>query len=149
MYLIDVNVLVYTANADAEQHEAAAAWLDRALNGPDHSVGIPWANLIAYLRITTSSHVFKTPADPADSWHVIKYWLSLPSVWVPHAGSSFLDCMEEVVDTVAPSGKLVTDAYLAALAKEHALTMISADQGFRRFSDAGLIRWTDPLATEG
>lgn len=35
MILVDANLLVYAANLDAPEHDAAHAWLDDCLNGPD------------------------------------------------------------------------------------------------------------------
>jgi predicted nucleic acid-binding protein len=46
------------------------------------------------------------------------------------------------VERVRPSGNLVPDTHLAALAIEHGLTLMTTDRGFARFPG---LRWENPL----
>jgi predicted nucleic acid-binding protein len=55
--LIDANILIYACNEDSVQHGQARTWLDEQLNGPTR-VGLPWASLLAFLRLTTNRRVF-------------------------------------------------------------------------------------------
>lgn len=48
-----------------------------------------------------------------------------------------------LVAEVRPTGSLVSDAHLAALAIEHGLTLCSTDADFARFPH---LRWENPLA---
>jgi hypothetical protein len=47
----------------------------------------------------------------------------------------------EVVQACQPTGNLVPDAHLAALAREHGLTVISTDTDFAKFAD---VAWINP-----
>ena len=59
MILPDVNLLVYAYNGASQQHLAARQWLETAMSD-DEPVGLPWAVLHAFLRLTTSSRVWRT-----------------------------------------------------------------------------------------
>ena len=50
MILIDANILIYATNAESDQRAASRDWLDRKLSGAA-PVGLPWASLLAFLRI--------------------------------------------------------------------------------------------------
>ena len=63
-------------------------------------------------------------------------------MWVPPATEATARVYADLVRTAAPTGNLVTDAQLAALAIEHGLTVVSADTDFARFPQ---VRWTNPL----
>jgi predicted nucleic acid-binding protein len=49
----------------------------------------------------------------------------------------------EQIRTAGVAGPLVSDAYIAALAIEHACELITTDADFARFPD---LRWRHPLA---
>lgn len=141
MILIDANLLLYATIADFEQHEASRHWLDERLNAPVR-VGLPWATLIAFLRISTNHRIFPNPLPMREAWRRVSIWLDLPHVWQPEPGERHRDLLADLLPGVAASSRLVADAHLAALAIEHGLTLCSTDGDFARF--AGL-RWENPL----
>ena len=141
MILVDANLLIYATAETLPQHEQARAWLDTRLNDPA-PVGLPWASLLAFLRVTTNPRVFERAAPMADAWRQVENWLGCESVWVPHPTEQHRDILGKMLVAPGVQANLVPDAHLAALAIEHGLILCSTDGDFARF--AGL-RWENPL----
>lgn len=142
MYLVDANILIYATDPGAPKHSAAKQWLSTALGGPPQSVGLPWSNLLAYLRIVTNPRVYSPPAPISDAWQRVTTFLDAPAAWAPVPGPRHQQVLERIVADVQPVGNLVSDAHLAALAVEHGLTVVSADSDFAKFT---AVRWLNPL----
>ena len=139
--LLDANVLLYANDAQSPHHERSKRWVEQALRGA-RRVGIPWQTIGAFTRISTHPRIFAEPLSAAEAWTVVEDWLASPAVWVPPATEATARVYADLVRTAAPTGNLVTDAQLAALAVEHGLTVVSADTDFARFPQ---VRWTNPL----
>jgi uncharacterized protein len=139
--LVDANLLVYAATRCAEQ-EAAKKWLDGELNRSAR-VGLPWHSLLAFLRITTSLRIYGTAvASVDDAWAQVRSWLSCSSAWIPEPTARHSQFLSDALKDAGSGGKLIPDAYLAALAIEHGLILCSSDGEFGRFTG---LKWTNPL----
>jgi hypothetical protein len=138
--LVDANLLLYAVNPAAEQHEAARAWLDAALEGPE-KVGLPWPSLLAFLRIATHPRVFRPPAAMDDAWAIVEHWLAAPPAWIPLPTERHQEVVRALLAQTT-GADLVPDAHLAALAVQHGLVLCSTDRDFARFDG---LRWADPL----
>jgi hypothetical protein len=145
MILVDANLLIYAVNAAAPRHEAARSWLDSRLNGTAR-VGLPWASLLAFLRLVTNPRVFQRPLGTAEAWKQVDAWLSSGPAWAPAPTERHGEILGRLLAAPGVHGNLVPDAHLAALAIEHGLELHSTDGDFARF--AGL-RWCNPLAVPG
>ena len=66
MILVDANRLIYASVDALPQHERSRNWLDERLNGAA-PVGLPWASLLAFMRVTTNPRVFDRPATISDA----------------------------------------------------------------------------------
>ena len=143
MYLVDANILVYSTDEGSEHHDAARDWLDEQTAGVPRSVGLPWPTLLAYFRLVTNPRMYSPPARPADAWQRVEDWLSRPAAWIPVPGPRHRQTLAEIVQACHPTGNLVPDAHLAALAREHGLTVVSTDTDFAKFSG---ITWLNPVA---
>jgi hypothetical protein len=141
MTILDANLLVYSFNEDAPQHETITRWLKHLFAGSE-SVAIPWVSVWAFLRICTNARIWPTPRPPADAFAHIRDWLSQPAVVALAPGPRHLEILEELVSEYGASGPLMTDATLAALAIENGASVASTDQDFRRFPT---VRWINPL----
>jgi toxin-antitoxin system PIN domain toxin len=139
--LVDVNILIYAHINAAPQHEKAREWLDQQINGSS-PVGLPWASLLGFLRLTTNPRVLERPLQMAGAWQQVTAWLACETVWMPAPTERHADVLAALLARPGVHGNLVSDAHLAALAIEHGLTLCSADGDFARF--AGL-RWVNPL----
>ncbi len=78
----------------------------------------------------------------ADAWRFVEAWLEADPTWIPPATERTAAVYGELAGTQQPTGNLVPDAMLAALALEHGLTVMSADTDFGRFPD---LAWENPL----
>lgn len=77
--LIDANLLIYSHVATFRQHARVKAWLN-AQFAAGGRVGIPWASLLAFLRIVTSPRIFERPEPMRDAWRQVEAWLDLDAV---------------------------------------------------------------------
>ncbi|WP_396627524.1 TA system VapC family ribonuclease toxin [Luteitalea sp.] len=143
MILVDANLLVYAVNLQAPEHETARAWLDERLNGTVR-VGLPWASLLAFVRLVSNPAVVRHPVTPAEAWGQVEQWLSCEQAWTPVPTARHADVLGQLLRLPLMTNRLVPDAELAALAIEHGLTLCSSDGDFARFPG---LRWENPLAS--
>jgi len=141
MILVDVNLLVYAHVQGLDQHDEAREWLDNALS--DRApVGLPWHSLLGFVRLVTNRRVFPNADDPRLAWSVAERWLDADPAWIPGPTERHREVFASLMERVRPSGNLVPDTHLAALAIEHGLTLMTADRGFARFPG---LRWENPI----
>jgi toxin-antitoxin system PIN domain toxin len=138
--LVDANLLIYAVDRSAAQHPAARDWLQAKLTGHTR-VGVPWASLLAFLRVVTNPRIVTGAVPMRDAWSAVRGWLELPPVWVPEPTPAHAEVLGSLLEGVS-SAQLVPDAHLAALAIEHGLTICSNDSDFARFPD---VRWENPI----
>lgn len=141
MILPDINLLVHAYNSDSAVHSAARAWWEELMNGT-MSVGLPWACVLGFIRITTHRQILSSPMTAALACGHARSWLARPQVVVLDPGRRHADVVFGLLESLGTAGNLTTDAHLAALAIEHQAELHSTDADFARF--AGL-RWRNPL----
>jgi len=139
--LVDANLLIYAYSSNFAQHATARDWFDSQINGLTR-VGLPWASLLAFLRVITNPRIFPRPLPMAKAWDQVSGWLACETVWVPAPTERHAGVLATLLAQPGVHGNLVPDAHLAALAIEHGLTLCSADGDFARFSS---LRWINPL----
>lgn len=140
--IVDANVLLYAVDADSTFHQASRGWLEEALNGPAR-VGLPWASLLAFQRISTHPRASAKPLSPGQAWSYIADWLDTDVTWVPAPGERHAEILRRLIVDGDLRGNLVTDAHLAALAIEHGVGICSTDSDFARFTE---LTWVNPVA---
>jgi uncharacterized protein len=141
--IVDANVLLYAVDADSTFHDAARDWLEETLNGPTR-LGLPWASLLAFQRISTHPRASASPLSPGQAWSYIGDWLGADGTWVPAPGDRHAEILRRLVVEGDLRGNLVTDAHLAALAIEHGVGVCSMDSDFARFPE---LTWVNPAAS--
>jgi toxin-antitoxin system PIN domain toxin len=104
---------------------------------------MPWASLVAFLRLVTNPRVFARPEPIASAWQQVEAWLDCEPVWIPEPCVRHREVFGSLVTRGHARGNLIPDAHLAALAIEHGLVLASTDADFARFPG---LRWEDPLA---
>ena len=142
MILVDANLLIYADSTNFAQHSAARKWLDEQIN-TSVRIGLPWACLLTFLRVTTNPRVFPRPHSMAEAWEQVSGWLACETVWIPTPTERHTGILAGMLAQPGVHGNLVSDAHLAALAIEHGLTLCSADGDFARFAN---LKWINPLA---
>ena len=141
MLLPDVNVLVYAHREEAPEHVAYADWLSRVAGGPAPFALSPLV-LSGFLRVVTNPRVFKQPTPQATALDFVDHLCKVPTSRVLLPGPANLAIFLRLCRESGATGKLVADAYHAALAVEHGCELVTADADFSRFPG---LRWRHPL----
>ena len=142
MILIDANLLVYAVVPNLPQHRASRDWLQSTFD-KEPRIGLPWASLMAFVRIVTNHRVFEAPLPTQQAWQIVEEWLDLSSVWTPEPTERHREIVRSLIETdPGLQGNLIPDTDLAALAISHGLALCSADRDFARFPG---LRWINPL----
>jgi uncharacterized protein len=138
--LLDANLLLYADNEDAELHESARAWLERAL-GEAETLIVPWISMLAYLRISTHSSIHATPNSVETAVGFLRTVLAAPNVISGEPDSRHPDRLDDLLRPLGRGGNLIKDAHLAAIALQYDATVVSFDNDFSRFPG---VRWERP-----
>jgi uncharacterized protein len=138
--LPDVNVLVHAHNADSLVHEKARRWWDACLAGAE-GIGLAWATILGFVRITTNRKVVARPLAVHELMTRLESWLELPHVHIAQPSDTHFTRLRTELERLGAAGNLTTDAHLAVLAMERGYVLYSTDADFARF--AGL-RWANP-----
>jgi toxin-antitoxin system PIN domain toxin len=133
MILMDLNVLLYAVDADSVHHERASAWLEKAVNAREEEIGLPWAVILGFLRLTTSNRVFPRPLSVQEALEWIRDLTDQPTVRVLNPGKAHLGILGHLLLAAGTGGNLTTDAHLAALCLEQDVTIVTGDRDFLRF----------------
>lgn len=133
MTIADLNVLLYAVDADSIRHERAAAWLEKAVNGGEEEIGLPWAVILGFLRLTTSSRVFPRPLSVEQALRWIRDLADRPTVRILDPGKAHLGILAHLLLSSGTGGNLTTDAHLAALCLERDAAIATGDRDFLRF----------------
>ena len=142
MILPDVNVLVHAHNADSSVHEKARLWWDACLAGPE-GVGLAWAAMLGFIRLTTNRRVVARPLPVRNVMAWIQAWLALPHVHIAQPSDTHFERLRAELERLGTAGNLTTDAHLAVLAMERGYVLYSTDADFARFAN---LRWVNPCA---
>ena len=142
MKLCDVNVLIYAHREDASlEHAAYADWLSRLATGRS-AFGISEAVLSGFVRIVTNRRAFKEPTPLGAALQFCQNLLDCPQACVLRPGERNWMILRSLCQANQLTGKLVADAWHAALAIEYDCEWISTDTDFSLFKG---LRWTHPL----
>jgi len=142
MLLTDVNVLIYAFRPEAVDHSRYKAWLDDVMNG-DEPYGVSELALSGFLRIVTHPNIFVPPYALEAALDFVGVLRNQPNCVVQRPGPRHWDIFTSLCRAVSATGKLVSDAYLAALAIESGSEWITTDRDFRVFPGH---RWRHPLS---
>ena len=142
MIVPDINLLVYAYHRDAPHHDEAREWWENCLSS-QQTVGIPWVVVLGFVRIMTSRVVLVDPMEPGAALGHVQSWLERPQAHAVVPGPRHLQIMSGIMRAARASGRLTTDAHLAAIAIENQAELHSNDADFSRFPG---LRWVNPLA---
>lgn len=130
----DVNVLLYASDAASPVHGVARRFLGQAAAGGDLFC-LGWPTLMSYLRIATHAGIFSAPLTPAEALGNVEALATLPHVRLLAEQDGFLDVYRGVAAEFPVRGKLVPDAHLVAVLKQHGVrTLYTRDTDFRKFA---------------
>lgn len=141
MKLVDVNVLLYVVNDQAEEHAKARRWWESHLSEAE-PIGLSWMTISGFLRLSTHPKVFDSPLAVTEALEQIDRWLDVPNVKIVEETEEHWRIMRRFVAEVGTAGNLTSDAHLAALADSLGATVATCDADFSRFRG---LRWENPL----
>lgn len=143
MFVVDTNVLVYAANADAPEHRTCRAQLDewRSRAGAWY---LTWGICYEFLRVTTHPRVLPHPLSAPGAWGFIQSILASPSASLLLPTERHAAVLTELIQRApALAGNLMHDAETVTLMQEHGIRRIyTRDADFHRFPEIEAI---DPL----
>lgn len=142
MILPDVSILIHAHNMDSPVHDRARDWWDGCLAGTK-AVGLAWAVMLGFIRITTHRSILSSPLAVGDVLGRLQSWLSLPQVHVVRPSERHFELLRQMLGRLGTAGNLTTDAHLAALAVERGYRLYSTDQDFDRFP---MLHWENPCS---
>jgi len=137
----DVNLLIYAHNEAVPQHEQTKLWFEELLT--HRLVGMPWASMLGFVRLSTHPSVMANPLRPLAALEYVEAWLGRDTVRVLEPGPRHLSILRDLFSASGVAGSLTTDTHLAAIAIEHQCELHSNDVDFRRFPG---LRWHNPLS---
>jgi uncharacterized protein len=141
MMLVDTNVMIYAHRHDVGRHLEYRAWMEALIAGPE-PYAVSDVALNGVIRVVTDRRIYKNATPIRVALTFAELIREQPHALVVSPGVRFWPIFRDLCLKVGASGKLVPDAYLAALAIEHGCEFVSADQDFRRFPG---LRWRHPL----
>ena len=142
MMLVDTNILIYAHRRDAQRHPEYRDWVRAMINGPEPYAVSDFA-VTGMIRVVTDKRFYHEWASTIDEALAFADEIrNQPQAQVIDPGAKFWGIFSSLCRQVGAAGKLIPDAYLAALAIEHGCEVITADRDFRRFPG---LRWRHPL----
>jgi toxin-antitoxin system PIN domain toxin len=139
--LPDVNVLVYAHRREAPEHDRYVDWLRGMAEGLE-PFGISELGASAFIRIVTNPKIWDEPTSTEEALVFIERLRERSNARCLTHGARSWEFFADLCRAARARGKLVADAYHAALAIEHGCEFVTADGDFARF--AGL-RYRHPL----
>jgi len=133
--LLDEGVVLAAFRGDHVHHAAARPWLERQLGD---GVLVPDAVWVGFVRLVTNTHIFEVPSTPTEAFEFVDAVRAAPG----YTGIGGLDNLAAFRDTAVGAdawGNLIPDAYLAAIARTHAVPIASFDRDFRRFDGLKIV----------
>lgn len=132
MQLPDVNILIYAHRLEAPEHERYAAWLTQLAQGPE-PFALSELGASGFVRIVTNSKIWDQPSTIEDALAFIQRLRSRSNARLLTHGPGSWEIFAQLCVAARARGKLVADAYHAALAIEHGCEFITVDSDFARF----------------
>jgi len=144
MFVVDTNVLVYAANADAPEHARCRELLEgwRAAREPWYTT---WAILYEFARVITHPRVLPRPWNAGAALEFVDVLRATPSHRILVESERHAAVARDLADAVPGlNGNLFHDFHTAVLMREHGIARVyTRDADFRRFA---FLEVVDPLA---
>lgn len=138
--LIDTNILLYAANADAPEHARSYNFLTEAGRSAERwyfTEGIVYE----FLRVATHPRVFPNPLTKMQALAFVEPLWHAPTFAILTAGDRHWDLLkQEMLALPHPVGNLFFDVRSVVLMREHGIrTIYTADTDFLQFKNIDVI----------
>jgi len=132
-FSLDVNVLLYASATSSPLHGQATDLLRSCSSGPDLFC-LGWPTLMAYLRMVTHPAIVSPPLPVREAEENVAALVALPNVRLLSEQDGFWELYRESTRGIVVRGKLVPDAHLATLLRQHGVrSLYTNDSDFRKF----------------
>jgi toxin-antitoxin system PIN domain toxin len=141
MLLPDVSVLVSAHREECEEHDKVKYWLEQQLGSPA-AYAVSDAILADFIRVVTSPRIFRTPSTLEEAFafaEAVRGRRNAISVTPGRRHWRIFTSMSAEGDA---RGNLAAIAWVAALAVESKLTLVTLDRSVERFPG---LRWQSPF----
>jgi hypothetical protein len=130
---VDTNVLIYAHREECARHAAALAEL-RELAEDSAPWGLPVFCLAEFIRVVTHRRVFDPPSELPAALGFLAALLTSPSARLLLPIEGYAGDFLEACRAADARGNLAFDAQIAALCRQHGVSMLlTADRDFARF----------------
>jgi len=140
MTLADVDVLIHAFRSDSSDHERCRLWLQKCVDG-DSSFGVSPQVLTGVVRVTTHPRIFVQPSPLEEVLEFCGALLEMPHRVIIQPGERHWKVFGELCRRADVRGRLVPDAWFAALAIESGCEWITLDRDYARFPK---LKWSLP-----
>jgi len=137
----DVNVLIYAHRAESPDHERYAAWL-AGLAQQREAFALSDVACTGFVRVVTHPRLWRSATPSPQALEFIERLRRRRACRLLAASAATWATFAQLVAATDARGKLVADAWLAALAIENGCTLATCDSDFARFPG---LRWVHPL----
>ncbi|SEG94660.1 hypothetical protein SAMN05444920_108432 [Nonomuraea solani] len=141
MLLADVNVLINAFRHESIAHSRCHAVIDDMVNG-ESGYAVSDFVINGFIRMVTNPRVYKDPDTLERALIFADSYRNQPHATVVTAEARHWEIFTRLSREADATGKLIPDAYLAALAIEHGCEFVTCDKDFARFRG---LRWRSPL----
>lgn len=141
MWLIDAGVLVTSHRTDLAEHARFRAFLETLANG-DAAFGLSELVLERFVLTVTHPRIWARPTPTALALDFAADLRGRPNCVAVAPGPRHWAIFDRLCRSAGVSGRLVPEAYLAALAIESGSDWITTDRSYARFPG---LRWRHPL----
>ena len=142
MKLCDVNVFVYAHRPDSSPEHAAYAQFVTEMATGAKAFALSETVLSGFVRVVTNPRIFRNPTPVETALAFCRNLRESPQACLLRPGRRNWEIFESLCRDLPAQGKLVADAWHAALAIEYDCEWISTDGDFSRFDR---LRWRHPL----
>src|SRR5205085_9093558 len=132
MVILDVNVLVYAAQRESQDHQVFKDWLEALLRS-DRTFGVPEVVLCNVVRVVTLPRPWKRPLTTPEALAFCSALRSSPRCLVLQPSERHWQLFEDLCRRANAAANMVNDAYLAAFALDRDAEWVTADRDFARF----------------
>lgn len=141
MRLLDVNVLINAHRREAERHDEYRTLVASIVDG-EEPYAVSDFVITGFVRVSTNPRLFPLSEPLLEALRFADHVRNQPRAVVINPGGRFWGIFTRLCRESGATGKLLPDAYLAALAIEHGCEFLTDDRDFAKFPG---LRWRHPL----
>lgn len=143
MFVVDTNLLIYSANRRSPYQGPARSALENWRQGSE-AWFLTWSVIYEFLRATTHTRTLDRPLTFVEAWAFIETLRSSTSFGILVETERHAEVVRELTrEYPRVSGNRLHDLHIAALMREHGVREIrTADLGFHQFK---FLRVVNPL----